>query len=310
MSVTSHSNRDKAAAITIIQAFQATVKAHGNKSALKHKATHADDFSSISWSEYYKTCFDFAKSLVSMKFKVGASVNVLGYNSPEWFISHLGCICAGGMSAGIYTTNLPDACAYIISHSEAEVICVDGEEQRLKIEQTISQTPNLKAIVQWGDLSNAPKSGTTYGAGGHCKFYTWKEFLALGSSVKGSQVEERINNQKPDECASLIYTSGTTGPPKAVMISHDNAVWTSNTADECMGGLFPTDRLISYLPLSHIAAQLLDIFVPLLSGAVVYFALPDALKGTLAIQLQAIRPTIFFGVPRVWEKIYEKMMSV
>ena len=77
-----------------------------------------------------------------------------------------------------------------------------------------------------------------------------------------------------------------------------------------MGGANTADRILSYLPLSHIAAQLMDVITPVLTGLKVYFALPDALKGTLAVQLICVKPTLFFGVPRVWEKIYEKMQIV
>mmetsp|Transcript_17363 Transcript_17363/g.37684 ORF Transcript_17363/g.37684 Transcript_17363/m.37684 type:complete len:452 (+) Transcript_17363:1-1356(+) len=125
--------------------------------------------------------------------------------------------------------------------------------------------------------------------------------------------------QRPGHCCTLIYTSGTTGPPKAVMISHDNLTW---TAQCIMQTRVPSDwghqeeRIVSYLPLSHIAAQMLDIHFPMSATAtfnfpcLVAFARPDALKGTLKNTLTAIRPTAFFGVPRVWEKMEEAMKAI
>lgn len=115
---------------------------------------------------------------------------------------------------------------------------------------------------------------------------------------------------KPGNCSTLIYTSGTTGPPKAVMISHDNVTWTTKQVFDTVVEVNHTDRVISYLPLSHIAAQIIDLHGPLYIGACTYFAQPDALKGSLTHTLAEVRPTFFFGVPRVWEKIQEKMVQI
>ena len=94
------------------------------------------------------------------------------------------------------------------------------------------------------------------------------------------------------------------------MISHDNLCWTSQVMLSTLSALGPNDSLISYLPLSHIAAQMLDLHCPMNSGSQVWFAQPDALRGSLGTTLKEVRPAVFFGVPRVWEKIYEKMQEV
>jgi long-chain-fatty-acid--CoA ligase ACSBG len=94
------------------------------------------------------------------------------------------------------------------------------------------------------------------------------------------------------------------------MISHDNITWTSQNIIDHYMKLNHEDRVVSYLPLSHIAAQLIDIYCMLILGGCTYFAQPDALKGTLTVTLKEVRPTFFFGVPRVWEKIQEKMVQM
>jgi long-chain-fatty-acid--CoA ligase ACSBG len=94
------------------------------------------------------------------------------------------------------------------------------------------------------------------------------------------------------------------------MISHDNVTWTTANMATNYFDLNHTDRVISYLPLSHIAAQLIDIHIPMLLGACTYFCQPDALKGSLTVTMREVRPTIFFGVPRVWEKIQEKLVQM
>ncbi|KDO18942.1 hypothetical protein SPRG_15798 [Saprolegnia parasitica CBS 223.65] len=136
--------------------------------------------------------------------------------------------------------------------------------------------------------------------------------MALGVTTEG--LDARMADQRPGQCSTLIYTSGTTGNPKAVMLSHDNITWTVAAMLEAQGkagvGLDHNARLVSYLPLSHVAAQMIDIHLPIMSGAKVYFAQPDALKGSLGQTLKEVRPTFFLGVPRVWEKIAEKMWDI
>ena len=136
--------------------------------------------------------------------------------------------------------------------------------------------------------------------------YTYADFIKLGSSVEDSVVKQRSDSWKPGETCTLIYTSGTTGPPKAVMITNDNITFTVETMllATKKKTMEPSDVMISYLPLSHIAGQMLDMHMPMKTGCQIYFAQPDALKGTLGVTLKEVRPTTFFGVPRVWEKIY------
>lgn len=120
-------------------------------------------------------------------------------------------------------------------------------------------------------------------------------------------MEHRAAVQKPGNCATFIYTSGTTGPPKAVMISHDNYTWVTDATVQAISifkeGSEGTSRFLSLLPLSHVAAQLVDLVLALRVGTNVFFADASALQGNLVKFLLACRPTLFLSVPRVWEKI-------
>jgi long-chain-fatty-acid--CoA ligase ACSBG len=212
---------------------------------------------------------------------------------------------AGCIAAGIYSTNSAEACFYISEHSKAEIVLVENNKQLAKYAQIACRLPQLKAIVIWDEIADsglAEKTGKPV--------YHWNEFLKLGNKIADSVIDIRTSSIHPGHCASLIYTSGTTGQPKATMISHDNITWTAANMCENYFDLNHSDTLISYLPLSHIAAQLIDIYCILLLGGCTYFAQPDALKGTLTNTLKDVRPTIFFGVPRVWEKIQEKMIEI
>jgi len=212
---------------------------------------------------------------------------------------------AGCISAGIYTTNLPEACHYISEHSRAEIIILENNKQLAKYAQIGTRLPIVKAIVIWEE---APESSLAEKTGK--PVYSWAEFLKLGQKIPDSSIEERSAQIRPGHCASLIYTSGTTGTPKAVMISHDNITWTARNMCSNYFDLGHKDRLVSYLPLSHIAASLIDIYCIIHMGGCTYFAQPDALKGSLTKTLKQVRPTVFFGVPRVWEKIQEKMVEL
>lgn len=134
--------------------------------------------------------------------------------------------------------------------------------------------------------------------------------MALGQQQPDTELEERLRRIAVNQCCTLIYTSGTTGPPKGVMLSHDNITWTAHA--NCINADFRAGKeiIVSFLPLSHVAAQMADIYITMYAGATCYFAQPDALKGSLGQTLKEVRPTRFLGVPRVWEKIHEKMMEV
>ncbi|NWV44640.1 ACBG2 ligase, partial [Daphoenositta chrysoptera] len=230
-------------------------------------------------------------------------VGILGFNSAEWFIADIGAILAGGFAVGIYTTNSPEACHYVAENCSANVIVVENHKQLQKILEVIVLLPHLKGIVQYGEEIKEKRPN----------LYSWREFMELGRDVPDSRLREVIASQKPNQCCTLIYTSGTTGQPKGVMLSHDNLTWTAAAAGRFIMLSDAQDRqeqVVSYLPLSHIAAQMSDIWSAMTFGVQVYFAQPDALKGSLVETLREVRPTAFLGVPRVWEKMEEKMKSV
>jgi long-chain-fatty-acid--CoA ligase ACSBG len=294
---------------TVAEVLTNTVSKHGDSRALCLKrpvnGKVPDDWQVWTWNDYYRDARAFGKSLIHLDVQPFHIVNILGFNSPEWILSIVGALLAGCIGAGIYTTNLPEACHYISEHSKAEVVVLENNKQLAKYTSFASSLTHLKAIVIWEEEPNADlvaKCGKPV--------YTWAQFLALGAGVSDAILDDRQLLAKPGNCASLIYTSGTTGPPKAAMISHDNVTWTAHNICAHYMNLNHTERVVSYLPLSHIAAQLVDIFCMIHLGSAVYFAQPDALKGSLTVTLKEVRPTFFFGVPRVWEKIEEKMVQI
>jgi len=283
--------------LTVFQRFKLTVDRQPNQVAIGVKRGGA--WKNWSWKQYYDEALMFGSALISLDVQPGAGIGIIGFNSPEWFISDLGAIAAGCIAAGIYTTNGPDACHYVAEHCEAAVVVVENDFQLKKFIQIRDRLPKLKALVIWD--GKAPE--------GSKDIYTWADFMKLGSAVPLDQIQKRIDALSPGKCCTLIYTSGTTGMPKAVMVSQDNVTWTAKTVIDALQ-ITGDDSMISYLPLSHIAAQMLDIHGPIYAGFTVYFAQPDALKGSLVETMKEVQPTLFLGVPRVWEKMQEKMLSV
>jgi long-chain-fatty-acid--CoA ligase ACSBG len=206
--------------------------------------------------------------------------------------------------AGVYTTNSIDSCLHILESSEANIVVVDDAKQMEKIHAIKDKLPHLKAVIQTiGPYAQYVKKADGY--------WRWSELEPLETESVEEEYNKRAADIAANECCCLIYTSGTVGMPKGVMLSHDNLTWDSYTVTVHLPNLqMGKESLISYLPLSHVAGQMVDIFFPMTMAAAVYFADRDALKGTLVKTLAEAQPTLFLGVPRVYEKIQEKMMAV
>jgi long-subunit acyl-CoA synthetase (AMP-forming) len=276
---------------TIMEVMKSTVDKFGNKVALKTKIN--GEWTEMTWNEYYNQVRMTARAFIGLGLDPGKAVSILGNNCPQWFISDLAGIFAGAVPGGIYTTNSPEQCQYIAEHSEANIAVVENAEQLAKFKEIRDNLPDLKCII----LMNGSDPDETV--------YSWDDLPQLAEGVSEDELNKRISAQKPDDTCTLIYTSGTTGNPKGVMISHDNITW---VARQLLTILKATDeeQIISYLPLSHIAEQAVSLHGPYLLGCTVWFA--ESID-KLGENLTEVRPTVFVGVPRVWEKIQAKMMA-
>ncbi|XP_059581403.1 long-chain-fatty-acid--CoA ligase ACSBG2-like [Alligator mississippiensis] len=284
------------APITVHQLFQAAVERHGDRPALAYK--RGQTWESLSYRQYQQQCRAAAKGFLKLGLERFHGVAILGSNSPEWVIADIGAIMAGGLAVGIYSTSSPEACGYVAANCAANVVVVEDNAQLSKILQVQKQLPHLKAIVQYRDRLEEKRPNV----------YTWEEFMELGRTVPDSQLDSIIRSQCVNHCCLLIYTSGTTGTPKGVMLSHDNVMWEIRMFKEVLG-LQGHEVILSYLPLSHVAAQCGDIWLAMSVAGTIFFAQPDALKGSLLPTLKEVRPTILLAVPRVWEKMEEKLKA-
>ncbi len=259
-------------------------------STIAYQAKVGGRWQPTTWKTYADQIRTAARALIALGMPRGGKVSILGFNRPEWVIMDHAAMMAGGCPAGIYTTCSAEEVQYIVHHSESLVVLVENADQLAKVNAKRAELPLLKWIVMM--------KGATPGTGGDV--LSWEDFLAKAEGAPEAELDKRIDAIEQADLATLIYTSGTTGPPKGVMLSHANLAWTSNTLLD-MGGRRTDDVLLSYLPLSHIAEQMCSVHMPATNGACVYFAesidkVPENLKDA--------RPTVFFGVPRIWEKFH------
>ncbi|XP_075391789.1 long-chain-fatty-acid--CoA ligase ACSBG2-like isoform X2 [Tenrec ecaudatus] len=288
--------------MTIPEYLRESVSRFGTYSAVGWMVNNQWEF--LNYNQYYEACRKAAKAFLKLGLERFNGVGLLGFNSVEWFIAAIGSIMAGGLCVGIYATNSAEACEFVITHAKVNVLLVENSQQLQKI---LSISPGkletLKAIVQY----KLPLDDTI---SSEFSVYSWDDFMKLGSSVPDIELDPILDSLQPNQCAVVIYTSGTTGNPKGVMLSHDNITWMSGAVSrECCLSLASEkqETVVSYLPLSHVAAQIMDLWIPIKVGGLTYFAQPDALRGTLVNTLHDVRPTTFLGVPRIWEKMQEKI---
>jgi len=277
---------------TVMQTLAAAVQKYGKSPALRWK-TGAGLWKDMSWADYQAEIERAAKGMIALGLEPHKGVSLIGFNCKEWLIGNLAAIHAGGVPVGIYTTSTPEQCKYIAGHSDSNLAIVENAEQLAKFLEIRGELEQLEAII------------LMHGEHADERVYSWAELLAKGDALADAELDARIAAQTPDDICTLIYTSGTTGEPKGVMLSHDNLTWTSASAASTMA-IERDSLLLSYLPLSHIAEQLVSIYVPMQIGACTCFA---ENFDKLGDNLREIRPHQFLGVPRVWEKIQAKMIE-
>lgn len=244
-----------------------------------------------SWARYAAQVRQTARALMAEGFEPGHTVCLIGFNRPEWVIFALGATLAGGVPAGIYTTNSAEELSYIVDHAEARFLLVEDLEQWAKVVAERASMPKLERVVlmQGAEVPDDPLA------------MGWEDFLALGDGVAEEAVDQRLEALTLEDIGTLIYTSGTTGPPKAVMLSHGNLAWTASVAVSDLFDLGSHDSAVSYLPLSHIAEQMFTVHTALTAGYTIYFA--ESME-KVAENLREVQPTMVFGVPRVWERMH------
>jgi long-chain acyl-CoA synthetase len=249
----------------------------------------------ITWEAYAAQVRQVAHALLALGVQKGDRVGLIGENRPEWLYADLGIQTVGAATTGIYTTSSPEQLHYILDHAGVRVFVVEGEEQLDKVLEIRAQLPYLEHVVVMD-----PEGLRTFQ---DPMVLMWDQFLRLGEDHarrRPMATDERLAEIRPEDMAVLIYTSGTTGPPKGAMLTHANIV---ASTDALADGIEfrPTDEVLSYLPLCHIAERQFSVFLPIRHGYTVNFI---ENTDTVMENLIEVAPTVLFGVPRIWERLY------
>ena len=249
----------------------------------------------ITWAEYYEQVRATALMLRNLGVKAGDHVSILSDNRPEWLYADLAAQSIGARSVGIYQTNPNEDVAYILNHSGSVVVFCEDQEQVDKVVAIRDETPSVKIVVAFD----------ARGLRGYDdpRLMTWDVFMESGRELGRNGAEAfaaELNTLDPSAPSMVVYTSGTTGNPKGALLSSANVVSPAvQTVD--MLGFTAGDSVLSYLPLCHVAEKIFSLFLPLSVGAVVHFG--EAIE-TVQEDLRQVSPTVFLGVPRIWEKMH------
>nr|KAF6401563.1 hypothetical protein HJG63_009621 [Rousettus aegyptiacus] len=286
--------------LTVHDMVMGTATKYANYIALGSKHRHG--WHLLTYIELYEECRRAAKAFLQLGLQRFHGVGIMGFNSEEWVIASIGAIMAGGFSVGVSSTSSPKVCQVIAESSEMNIFVVDDDRQLQKVIQIRGCLKHLKAIVQYKEKIQSQLRN----------LYSWRAFLELGDSIPDDVLNQVIDSQKPNQCCALIYRLVATGPPKAIMLSHDNITWTTWATAQSLPYKHPPEGqevLVSYLPLSYMAAQIFDMWVTISVAGALYFAQPGALKGSLVDTLREVRPTTFYGVPWIWERLLDNLKT-
>jgi long-chain acyl-CoA synthetase len=268
-----------------------TVASHPDLEA--YRTIHTPEkTSSVTWREFLGAVHRVGKSLIALGVGHGDKVAILSYSSYQWVLTDIGAESVGAVTVGIYHTNLPKDCRYIIDHSDAAVVFAQNREQLDKLLRVRDAIAKVRKVVLF-DGSYADDWVIPY-----------EQFLALGDAVPDQALDARIAAVTAQDVAAIVYTSGTTGIPKGAMLTHDNLTFTCQSVHQCADASVGDVELL-FLPLAHVFART-TVFTALVAATTTVFARS---LDTLVEDLRLARPHWFTSVPRVYEKVHSKVVS-
>ena len=271
---------------TVCTMLATAVEKWGDKPALHWKDN--GDWKTLTWRGYRDEVAAVTLGLRSLGFGPGQFGLIMARNTPEHMIADLAIAHAGGAAISVYNTLATEQLEYLTNHSEASIAFVEDEGFLAKFQAIRSSTPHLRHLVL---VRGSAPSGVMM----------WESLLQKGRELFASHPAEFESSWRavgPEDTVSLIYTSGTTGPPKGVVYSHNNVLWTLESVQRFWE--IEPQKLVSYLPLAHISERITSQWRGIRLGHEVWLC-PD--PTLLLPYLLEARPTFFVGVPRVWEKL-------
>jgi long-chain acyl-CoA synthetase len=250
----------------------------------------ASGWAAISSADLYRNVAGLSRALASWGIRKRDRIAILSENRPEWTITDFAALALGAVTVPIYATQTADQCAFILNDSGARVIAVSTRQQLEKILSVQSQTSVERILVM--DAADPERAASM------------SELMAQGPTASDPDFDARSRSILPSDLATIIYTSGTTGVSKGVMLTHSNLASNISCSLDGFDLRQKNELSVSFLPLSHVTARHVD-FALLLRGVTLAYCPDITLMPSI---LAEVKPTIFVGVPRVYEKIRQQVI--
>jgi long-chain acyl-CoA synthetase len=272
-----------------------------------HVAMREKDFGiwhEYSWDTTWNLVLDAAHGLLALGVDTGDRVSIHSEDRPEWVLVDLATVAIRGITVGLYPTNPAAEVEYLLTDSGASVHVAEDQEQVDKVLAMDGGGPRTIIYLE-------PRGMHGYEDD---RLLSWDEFLERGRTHRAEhpgEVERRMDQAQSDDVMTLVYTSGTTGPPKGAMLTNANAAFSMDTivnlGQRLPGGKPPNqdDLIVTYLPLCHVAERIFSTWHLVRCGTVLNFA--ESID-TIAVNLNEVQPTLFFAVPRIWEKLHATVL--
>jgi len=282
---------------TIVKLFAARCGELGARVA--HREKDMGIWKSYSWSEYWAYAKWLGLGLRALGLQRGEGVSILSEDRKEWLYADMGIQGVGGIACGVYTTDSATQLAFLLNDSSSQFLIVEDDEQLDKYLEIQDQVPGLDKVIilEREGLHDLH----------HSKCMFLDELYAIGRQCAADNpdsFEDEILKSKPSDIALLIYTSGTTGRPKGAKLTHENILGTMESGARALLTM-ADDEQLCFLPLCHVLERNVSVYLPLAARSTVNFSESPE---TVFDNLREVSPSTFFAVPRVWEKIYSKVL--
>ncbi|OWU85131.1 fatty-acid--CoA ligase [Oceanicola sp. 22II-s10i] len=264
-----------------------------------HREKELGIWQAYSWRDYYDSARKIGRALMKLGVRKGEPVLILAEDRREWLYVDLAAAAIGAIPAGVYTTDSASQLAYLANDSGARVLFVENDEQLDKYLAARADMPGVETVVVMDREGLADFSDP--------QVVFLDQVYSLGEAEERREpglFEAAMQTIRPEDPRMLIYTSGTTGPPKGAMITHRNMIFQLASGQQCLE-FYETDNLLCFLPLCHVLERLVSVEAPIANGCIVNFAESPE---TVFDNLQEVSPDSFSGVPRIWEKVYSRVM--
>ncbi|XP_042895962.1 long-chain-fatty-acid--CoA ligase 1 isoform X1 [Parasteatoda tepidariorum] len=286
---------------TLLEMMQRGYRMSSNGNCLGYKISKTE-YTFISYGEVIERARNFASGLVKIGMKPGQDsfIGIYAQNCVEWILTEQACYNQSAVIVPLYDTLGPHACSFIMNQAEIKIVVCDKEEKVKSLMEQRDETPLLKHIILVNEVSEKIKALVEDKG---VELHSFKDIEELGAKNPAP-----ILPPKPSDVATVCYTSGTTGDPKGVMLTHENIIIDASAVIDQLAEYAPNknDIMISFLPLAHMLERLCEVTVYINGGSIGFYS------GDIRVlmeDMKALRPTITPCVPRLLNRIYDKVQA-